>query len=298
MSGKVILRLIYLPVNQGHGNARRISLEHCRNELVAIMDADDISYNNRFEEQLKLLAAKPMVSIVGGQITEFVGEPSNITGVRFVPEDDVDIKRYMKKRCPMNQMSVMFKKKAVEDVGGYLDWFCEEDYYLWIRLALKGYEFANVPCNLVNVRTGYGMSARRGGWKYFESEAKLQKYMFNRKMINFLQYLYNVALRFLGEVMTPTFIRVRLFYFMRKRYIPQKQSSKKEKMDSIIKQNYPPFSVAMCVYGKDNAEWFDKAMQSIINQTVQPNEIVLVVDGPISEKIQKIIDKYMKICEI
>ena len=42
---------IYLNQNMGHGNARRIALEHCRNELVALMDADDISKPNRFAIQ-------------------------------------------------------------------------------------------------------------------------------------------------------------------------------------------------------------------------------------------------------
>jgi hypothetical protein len=35
----------------------------------------------------------------------------------------------------MNQVSVMFKKSFAETAGGYIDWFCEEDYYLWIRIA-------------------------------------------------------------------------------------------------------------------------------------------------------------------
>lgn len=43
----------------------------------------------------------------------------------------------------------------------------------------------------------------------------------------------------------------------------------------------PFFSVAMSVYGKDNPDWFDKALCSVIDQTVQPVSIVLVVDGPI-----------------
>ena len=52
----------------------------------------------------------------------------------------------------------------------------------------------------------------------------------------------------------------------------------------------PFFSVAMCVYGKDNPDWFDKALCSVIDQTVQPDEIVLVVDGPIPDSIQNVID--------
>ena len=44
------------------------------------------------------------------------------------------------------------------------------------------------------------------------------------------------------------------------------------------------FSVSMCVYGKDNPEWFKTAVDSILNQTRQPNEVVLVVDGPVPDE--------------
>ena len=57
------------------------------------------------------------------------------------------------------------------------------------------------------------------------------------------------------------------------------------------------FSVSICVYGKDNADHFKTAMESIINQTIPPNEIVLVVDGPIPDSIQKAIDVIQNKCE-
>ena len=52
------------------------------------------------------------------------------------------------------------------------------------------------------------------------------------------------------------------------------------------------FSVSMCVYGGDNPDWFKTATDSIINQSVKPDEIVLVVDGPVPEKLDRIIKSY------
>ena len=40
--GNSCLKVLRLPENVGHGNARKIGLEKCSNELVALMDADDI----------------------------------------------------------------------------------------------------------------------------------------------------------------------------------------------------------------------------------------------------------------
>ena len=204
-------RVIRLPENVGHGNARRVGLENCSYELVALMDADDISVPNRFETQLKLFREHPQLAVVGGNITEFLDEAENLVGARIVETTDAAIKRDLKKRCPMNQVTVMFRKSLVEQAGGFIDWFCEEDYYLWLRLSLHGAAFANVPEYLVNVRVGKDMYQRRGGWKYFASEAKLQKYMLNEHVIDFGMYLINVAKRLIVQVLLPNRLRSWVF---------------------------------------------------------------------------------------
>lgn len=285
-------KVIHLKENQGHGNARRISLENTSNELVALMDADDISYPNRFEKQLALFEQNPNLDICGGHITEFVGEEENIIARREVKLTDQDIKKDLKKRCPMNQVTVMFKKTAYELAGGYIDWYCEEDYYLWARMILKGCSFANVDADVVNVRTGLDMSSRRGGYKYFKSEKKMQRFLLKSKLISLPRYIYNVLLRFGGEVILPNSLRNKAFKTTRSKYI------KEESIDSIDTANIKTgnFSVAMCVYGKDNPDWFEKSLDSIVlNQTVQPSELVLVVDGPIPDSIQEVVDKYKSI---
>lgn len=197
---------VYLEQNQGHGIARRCSLEHCTNELVALMDADDLSLPNRFEQQLALLEATG-ADLVGGDISEFIDRPECPVGKRCVPVQDDAIKAYMKDRCPMNQVSVMFRRSSVQTAGGYLDWYCNEDYYLWLRMYLNGCRFANTGTVLVNVRVGREMYQRRGGWKYFRSEAKLQRFMLKKKIILFPTYLSNVARRLILQVLLPNKLR-------------------------------------------------------------------------------------------
>lgn len=202
-----IFNVIRLEKNQGHGNARRMGLDNCKNELVAIMDADDISKSDRFEKQIEEFKKNQSLDIVGGNITEFIDDEKNIVAERIVPANDAEIKAYMKKRCPMNLVSVMFKKTSVESVGGFIDWYCEEDYYLWLRMALAEMRFANVSDILVNVRVGKDMYKRRGGWKYYKSEAKLQKYMLKHKIIKFPTYLSNKTKRFIVQVLMPNNLR-------------------------------------------------------------------------------------------
>ena len=200
-------KVIRLAENQGHGNARRISLENCTYELVALMDADDISVPERFEKQLAYFAQDKTLAIVGGNIVEFCGAMDNVTGERIVPQKHEEISEYMKTRCPMNQVTVMFRKADVMAVGGYIDWFCEEDYYLWLRMYLADMRFANIPETLCQVRIGEEMYRRRGGWKYFCSEAKLQKYMLDKQIIGVGTYLMNVAKRLIVQVLLPNSLR-------------------------------------------------------------------------------------------
>ena len=215
-STSIDFKTVRLEKNLGHGEARRICFDNCSYPLIALMDADDISVRERFKKQIEFLDKQPDISVVGGYISEFISQPdpndvSSKAGNRIVPESDTEIKEYMKKRCPMNQVTVMFKKEDVNFVGGYIDWYCEEDYYLWIRLALAGKNFGNIPDNLVDVRVGNEMYQRRGGWKYFKSEAGIQKYMRKNKMIGFVRYSINVIERFILQVMMPNKLRSFIF---------------------------------------------------------------------------------------
>lgn len=209
--------IVRLPENRGHGEARRAGLAACQNDLVAVMDADDIASPDRFAKQLPCFEEDPSLSVVGAQITEFIGTPDNIVARRTVFEKDGDIKRDMKKRCPINMMTVVFRKSDVERAGGFIDWHCEEDYYLWLRMAEAGMRFKNLPDAVVNARVGAEMYSRRGGRAYYESEKKLQKYMLDKKIITRTRYLVNVGKRFIVQRLLPNRLRGWVFrHFARK----------------------------------------------------------------------------------
>ncbi len=53
------------------------------------------------------------------------------------------------------------------------------------------------------------------------------------------------------------------------------------------------FSVLMSIYKKEEPKYFNRAMQSIWDeQTVKPDEIVLVQDGPLTEELYKAIEQW------
>lgn len=58
------------------------------------------------------------------------------------------------------------------------------------------------------------------------------------------------------------------------------------------------FSVLLSVYIKESGNNLDLALESIFNQTLMPNEVVLVQDGPLTKELESIISKYKKLYPI
>ena len=199
--------LIKLEKNGGLGNALKIGVENAKYDIIARMDSDDIAAPDRFEKQIAYLEGHPECDIVGGQITEFIGGPSNIVGRREVPLDNEDIYRYMKSRCAFNHPTVMFRKSAVLSVGNYKDCFWNEDYYLWIRMMMNGCVMANLPDVLVNMRSGLDQYSRRGGKRYFDSEIGIKKLMLDNGLITRTEYLINYLERFIIQLLLPNSVR-------------------------------------------------------------------------------------------
>ena len=193
--------------NNGLGMAHALAVTHAKYDWIAIMDADDISVPDRFEKQLSYVAEHPEVSIVGGQIDEFIGAPDNVVGIRNVPLEDHMVKRYLRSRCPFNHMTILLNSHMVKEAGNYQDWHYNEDYFLYCRMLLGGAVFHNLPDILVHVRVGEEMYKRRGGWKYFKSEAKLQRWMLTHRIIAFPRYCVNVMIRLCVQVLMPNWLR-------------------------------------------------------------------------------------------
>ena len=206
-----LFKIIRFEQNQGLGIALRKGMETASNEIVMRMDSDDVAVPDRFEKQLRFMEEHPNVAVCGGQIAEFIDRVDNIVGKRTVPCSNEEIYSYMKSRCAFNHMTVALRRSKILEVGNYQSWFWNEDYYLWIRLMIANCEFANLPDTLVNVRVGKEMYQRRGGKKYFKSEANIQKLMRENGLISWPRYGFNVLVRWCIQVAMPNWLRGYIF---------------------------------------------------------------------------------------
>ncbi len=179
--------------NLGLGPALDRGLAACHHEIVARMDADDVSLPVRFERQLPMIEAG--ADIVGSGLLEFGSSVDQVVGRRTPPTDPDEIRRVMRFRDPFNHPTVVYRRSAVQAAGGYTDMALMEDYLLFARMLDSGARPANLAEPLVRYRVGAGAYARRGGRQLLRSELAVQRRFHELGITTRPQYVRNVVVR-------------------------------------------------------------------------------------------------------
>ena len=55
----------------------------------------------------------------------------------------------------------------------------------------------------------------------------------------------------------------------------------------------PQFSVLIATYEGDDADDLERAIRTVIDQTVRPDEVVVVEDGPVTPELDGVLDELM-----
>src|SRR5205085_909459 len=124
------IRLLQEKRNLGPALSSQRVAEAARAPVVARMDADDVSYPSRLEEQLEVLEAYPEVGVVGGLYDIIDAGGRKIRGPeawRLVHPASVP---------PFGNGPLMYRREVFDEVGGYRRQ-CEfwEDHDLIIRMG-------------------------------------------------------------------------------------------------------------------------------------------------------------------
>ena len=211
------LDVLRLSENKGLGRALEEGLKHCRFELVARMDTDDLSLPDRCEKQLAAFEKDEELSVLSGAVEEFSDDPEKPFAKRSVPLEHSEIVRFSKKRNPFNHPAVMFKAQTVIDAGGYNgDFYLFEDYDLWVRVLKSGAKTANLPDTLVKMRASDGMVKRRGGIKFARLMLKFRKHLKESGWITRSEYVTS-AYPHAAVCVVPSFMRRGVYKILRRK---------------------------------------------------------------------------------
>ncbi len=140
-------------------SALQTAAETAIGRLLARMDADDVAARDRLERQVAFLDHHPNLAACG-------------TGVRYIPPHRVrdgarryeewinsvvtpeEIERDLYVECPIPHPTLLIRREAFDEVGGYRHTEWPEDYDLILRLSQAGHRLGKLPDVLLQWREG------------------------------------------------------------------------------------------------------------------------------------------------
>jgi glycosyltransferase involved in cell wall biosynthesis len=208
-----LFTVVELPENIGLGAALNEGLKHCKYDLVARMDTDDVSVSDRFEKQIKFMQKHQNIVVSSGTLEEWSEKFENCISKRVLPTETDDIVRFSKLRNPINHPACIFYKHVILSVNGYPFFQRAQDYALWSLLLTKGYKLSNLSDVICKQRAGNSLMIRRG-LDYFKHEIKLLMYQREIGFITSYECVRNIIIRFMVRV-SPISIKNLLYKHMR-----------------------------------------------------------------------------------
>ena len=139
--------------NKGVTCSLNVGVAQARGTLIARMDADDLSWPERFEKQVRFLDSRPDHVLVGSRCRLIDPDGAPICEKKDVPlsHEQID-QQLLEMRWPIVHPAVMIRGSALKQIGGYDERYrTNQDHDLFLRLAEIGC-LANLPDILLDYR--------------------------------------------------------------------------------------------------------------------------------------------------
>ena len=148
--------------NRGIVAALQTALVHAKGDLLARMDADDVSLPERLETQVAFLREREDVGVVGTAVTVFYDDERVQDKVIVHPGGVGMVAWSMFFFCALAHPTVMLRRHVLQDESYDSRVPSCEDYDLWHRLLRRGVRMANVSEPLLRLRKhGANVSTKR-----------------------------------------------------------------------------------------------------------------------------------------
>ena len=162
------IRFIKNKENLGISATLNKGIDAASTELIARMDADDISYPARLQKQFEFFKANPDYALLSAWAREIDEDKKPL----LIEEWESDHYYYnLTFECRIYHPTVMYKRSAVIEVGKYSSRYCE-DYDLWWKISRK-YKIGNLGEVLLDYRlTPESLSRVTRKTEYENAQAK------------------------------------------------------------------------------------------------------------------------------
>ena len=202
--------------NFGIAISSNIGLEKARGKYIAKMDADDVSFPDRFMMQYQFMEQNPKVCLVGASI-EVCDATLKSIGKRSYRQGDKEIRKKLFRFSPFAHPVCFYRTELAKRVGGYSFIFpVAIDYDFYFKIGKFG-EFANLPATLLKLRTHPGSISQTRARQQQELTLYIRfkavvEYGYS---ITFMDKIYTI-IQWFGIKVFPTDWIFSIFHFVRR----------------------------------------------------------------------------------
>lgn len=202
-------------MNRGLPASLNACISRARGELMARMDADDISRPERLAAQIAHLDAHPEIDIVGCGMQRF--DADGLADV-LIPPEKPD-RGTMGRSLPFFHATIVARRSVYEQLGGYSlrrTAVRAEDVELWFRFFAAGLTGSNLPEPLYLVREDRNALLRRN------AQTRINAYL---TTIRGYRLLHSPAGAYLGatitlaKILVPKKLVMRYRAYQKRRYL-------------------------------------------------------------------------------
>lgn len=137
--------------NQGIAAARNTGIREARSEWIALLDHDDLMLPDKLQKQMAIIESRPELAVVYSSFDAFYPDGSTKHVAAFPAQKLWPAIRY---RTPVLPSTAIIRRSALEEIGGFRNVYCADDWDLWFRL-IRRYSpkaFYGVPETLTRYR--------------------------------------------------------------------------------------------------------------------------------------------------
>jgi len=153
------IKIICNNFNRGLAASLNVAWKLAKGDLLARMDADDVSMPQRLERQVRFMESHPEIAVLGTG-AELVDKKGRFLGIGFRPKQHDALVKNIYRENPFMHSSVMLRRKFYEAMGGYDERLRRaQDYDLWLR-SYRRFQFHNLQEALIRHRVRQPLSLR------------------------------------------------------------------------------------------------------------------------------------------
>ena len=133
------LRVVRAPSHGTFGDGIRLAYRQANGRYIAVHDADDVSFPDRFEKQITALEADHSLGLVFGAFQD-MDKDGNLSQVHRPPRSRQNLVDAFQTHNPLAHSTYMYRRVAADQVFGYpMEYAYGPDFALVIRLMKKGW---------------------------------------------------------------------------------------------------------------------------------------------------------------